>query len=235
MTERRVRRLMWILIVLIALLFLSVTSGFAQVRTVTGTRIPGPTWTPTATITPTPEPTSTPTPTPADPCAECPEPNTLSCFINEPRCIQCWEDCGRPIATPTPTRTPTRTPTPMPTATPTPHPGPPCTLHVSGPGRVFLVGIWAHEWPVEGRRWTYTSENLVVAAGQQVLNPRYVQGYPIGFEWWDAVSGTLLKSCGDTGRVYPRSPTPTPTPVPDTIFSDGFETGTTARWSSSTP
>jgi len=58
-------------------------------------------------------PTATPTPT-ADECAHCPDPESLSCAIAWSSCVQCWADCGQPIASPTPTQppTPTRTPTP---------------------------------------------------------------------------------------------------------------------------
>jgi len=252
MSRERVRRLLWILIVLTVLLLLSV-SGFAQVRTPSGTRIPGPTWTPTPTSTPTPTATMTftptrtatatrtptmtrtPTNTPGpDPCAECPDPASFSCQMWPDPCYQCWADCGQPQATPTPTRTPTRTATPIPTATPTPV-GPPCVLYVTGPGEVYLVGIWAHESTVFGERYTYRSAAMHVNAGSQAARPGPVEGYPIGYEWWDATSGTLLKSCGDTSRVYPRTPTPTPTPPPDVIFTDGFETGDVSKWSSSTP
>jgi hypothetical protein len=97
---------------------------------------------------------------------------------------------------------------------------------VTGPGKVFLVGIWAHEWPVKCKRWTHTSGTIVVPTGQQELKPSQVEGYPIGFEWWDGVSGELIKSCGDTERNYSDC---------DAIFEDGFETGATSRWSSSTP
>ena len=162
----------------------------------------------------------TPTPTPG-PCDHCPDPDGFVCAINYAFCVACWEACGQPIATPTPTVTPTPTATPTATPTPTPEPGPPCTLHVTGPGRVYLVAIWAHEWPEKCKRWTWTSETLNVAPGPQQINPRYVQGYPIGYEWWNATSGELLKSCGDTSREYP---------CPD-IFDDGFETGNTTAWS----
>jgi len=240
MTEQRVRRLVWILIVLTALLLLSVTSGFAQVRTVTGTRIPGPTWTPTP--TPTLTPTSTPTPTitatrtptrtpDPDPCSECPDPDGYVCGLNYPACIACWEDCGQPFATPTPT--PTRTPT-APAPTPTPN-GPECILRSPLSSKaVQLVAIYAHESPVFGVRYTFTTPSDLMDPGD-VARPCPCEGHPVGFEWYNANTGSLLKVCGDTSRVYPRSPTPTPTPVPDVIFSDGFETGTTARWSSSTP
>lgn len=74
------------------------------IRRPTG-RVGGPTLTPTET------PTTTPT---ADPCSACPAPGSLACEIAWNACVQCWADCGQPIATPTPTQppTPTRTPTP---------------------------------------------------------------------------------------------------------------------------
>jgi hypothetical protein len=67
---------------------------------------------PTATPTPV-TPTPTPTPEPGD-CSHCPAPGSIGCVISYSVCVQCWEDCGQPIATPTPRDTPTPTPTPTP-------------------------------------------------------------------------------------------------------------------------
>jgi hypothetical protein len=69
--------------------------------------------TPTPTpVTPTPVP-PTPTPEPGD-CSHCPAPGSIGCVIAYPACVQCWSDCGSPLATPTPRDTPTPTPTPKP-------------------------------------------------------------------------------------------------------------------------
>lgn len=70
--------------------------------------------------TPTPTPTGgvilpTPTPAPGD-CSHCAPPGSIGCTISYVVCVQCWADCGHPIATPTP-RPPTPTPTPNDTAT----------------------------------------------------------------------------------------------------------------------
>lgn len=160
----------------------------------------------------------TPTPTPG-PCAACPDPNGFVCALNYPMCVACWEACGQPIATPTPTPTPTPMP---PTPTPTPPPGPECVLNLEGPGTLYMVGIWAHESETRCVRYTYESETRVVLPGPQVARLSLVEGYPIGYEWWDADNRVLLKSCGDTDRAYPCKG----------IFEDGFESGNTAAWSS---
>lgn len=215
------------LIVILAVAISASAGTPPQVRTVTGTRIPGPTWTPTLTPTLTP----TPTETPIDPCAGCPDLDSWSCQMWPQTCYQCWEDCGNPQATPTPTRTRTPTATATPTITPTPV-GPPCILHVDGPGSIYLVAFWAHESPTYGERYTFAAPSLSVPPGPHSARPDGVEGYPIGYEWWNAVSGELLKSCGDTSKIYPRTPTPTPTPPPSSIFADGFESGDTSRWSS---
>lgn len=220
-TYRALGCFLWTIIVtMMVVIFLLGLLGEAhgQVRTATGTRIPGPTW------TPTPTPTMTPAP---DPCASCPDPASFSCQAWPAACYQCWADCGQPMATPTPTRTPTRTATPIPTATPTPV-GPPCVLHTIGPGRVFLVAVWLHQ-EAGAKRYTYTAESRDVPAGPYRCDPA-AEGLPVGYEWWDANSGELLKSCGDTGRAYPVTPSPTPIPAPDVVFVDGFETGTTEKW-----
>lgn len=149
-------------------------------------------------------------------------------------CYFCWEECGQPQASPTPTRThtPTKTPTPPPPPpTPTPN-GPPCTLRVGAGENVYLIAFYAHESPVLGRRYTFTTPSMWVPPGY-FANPCPCEGHPIGFEWRVSRNGELLKACGDTSLVYPRTPTATPTPivVPDEIFVDGFESGSTNSWS----
>ena len=145
-----------------------------------------------------------------DPCASCPTPGTLSCFINQPACDACWAACGQPIATPTPTVTPTPPPTPTPT-------GPECILYMLGPGSVFLVAFWEHEGAT-GKRYTFTVYPKTVLPGPWRGDPSDVEGHPVGYQWWDANGTTLLKSCGDT------------TPLHWHIFSDGFETGDISKW-----
>jgi hypothetical protein len=49
-----------------------------------------------------------------------------------------------------------------------------------------------------------------------------VEGYPVGYEWWDALTGQILKSCGDTSRRFTGR---------CELFSDGFELGNTSLWS----
>jgi len=100
-------------------------------------------------------------------------------------------------------------------------PTPECPLQVSGVAEVYMVAIYAHESPVTGVRYTFTTEPRTVT--DAVLAPTY-DGLPVGFEWWHKApdfqksTDVLVKSCGGTDRVYPF------------IFSDGFETGTTERW-----
>ena len=171
-------------------------------RVVTGPTTPTPTPTQTPTATPTPTPTVTP-----GPCDHCPDPDSFTCAISWAYCVQCWEDCGQPIATPTPT--PTRTPPPTPTPV-----GPECVL-LSGGGSVTLMVIYAHE-AAEDVRYVYVAGPESVPPGS-ILRPSEVEGTPIGYEWY--VDGVLWKSCGDTDRRHP------------VIFADGFETGTTERWS----
>ena len=227
MNERRSTVLLWtIFVILVALLFvfgMGWADGQEAPRRASGRLAPGPdsTATPTPTITPTP-----------DPCAACPDPDGFSCQMWPVMCYACWEQCGRPIATPTPTRTPTRTKTPTPpppTPTPTPN-GPPCALHATKGENVYLIAFYAHESPTLGKRYTFTTPAMWIPAGYQA-NPCPCEGRPIGFEWRIAATDELLLGCGDTSHVYPRSPTPTPTPPPFELFRDGFESGDTGRWS----
>jgi len=173
----------------------------------------------------------TPTPTP-DPCAGCPTPGTLGCFINQPACDACWEACGQPIATPTPTPTNTPTVTPTPTATPTPW-APPvncdvvvCELRATNAGTVYLIAVFEHQDPARpGMRFTCQAPPQTLEPGE-VARPGPYDACPIGFEWWHQppdfsfAGDVLVKSCGDTGRLHPH------------LFSDGFESGNTAAWSS---
>ena len=84
---------------------------------------------PTPTVVPptqTPPVDPPPTVVPPDDC-DCPDPQTISCWINWDECVACWDECGQPIATPTPVPPtvtpgpPTPTP-PAPTVTPPPEP-----------------------------------------------------------------------------------------------------------------
>lgn len=173
----------------------------------------------------------TPTPTPKPPgCEDCPDPNSVGCAINYPVCLQCWENCGHPIATPTPTPTATATPTNTPTPTPTPWVPPEwceeieCELRTTNAGTVYLIGVWAHEDPAQpGMRYTFQAPPQTLEPGE-VARPGPFEGCPIGYEWWYqppdfSKANALVKSCGDTDRRYPR------------IFQDGFESGNTGRWS----
>ena len=205
-----------------ALFIVSLDAGYTiaewafpqEVRRPSGRAIPGPTWTPTATLTPTPTPTPTPEP---DPCSGCMEPGSYWCEMLPEICYQCWEDCGNPQATPTPTRTSTPTRTPTPQATPTPN-GPACELSAPS-GAIYLVAYYAHESEVRGVRYSYKTAPVTYRPGRTV-KPCPCQGFPIGFEWF-TVAGAVLKSCGDTSTAHWHSH----------IFSDGFETGDTDRWS----
>ena len=161
--------------------------------------------------------TPTPTPTP-DPCEHCPDPESPGCWLNWDYCVQCWEDCGQPIATPTPTPTRTPTVTPTPTPTPTPLPGPPCPLSVDCPRSVYLVAVYAHE--KDACRYRYTTGARQLIPGE-TARPGPYEGHPIGFEWHDGNNDNLIKSCGDTARACTGP-----------IFEDGFESGNTAAWSS---
>lgn len=107
---------------------------------------------------------------------------------------------------------------------------PECPLTVSdGAASVYLVAIWAHEDPNNlGMRYTVQAQPQTLEPGQ-VATPTY-EGYPIGFEWHHvppifptSKTATIVKSCGDTGRVFPP------------VFSDGFEGGDTSRWTRSVP
>lgn len=105
--------------------------------------------------------------------------------------MQCWEECGSPIATatPTPTQTPTPTPTPV---------GPEC-IALMGGGSVTLVAVYEHEI-TEDVRYTYMAGPKSIPPGSWELRPSDVEGTPVGYEWY--VDGLLWKSCGDTSRVY---------------------------------
>lgn len=160
----------------------------------------------------------TPTPTP---CAGCPDPSSFSCQAWPQVCYDCWSGCGQPIAThtPTPTATPviTPTPTPRPTAA-----GPPCTITPTTAGMVYLIAYWQHEHEGEKcKRWTYETFAEPIPAGWTAYPDDRTEGIPVGYQWYDAVDGRLLKSCGDTSMEYP---------CPG-IFSDGFESGDTSKWS----
>ena len=183
--------------------FLFVAPGpFAQeVLRPTGRMVPG---------------STTPTPTP-DPCAACPDPDSFSCQMWPLICQQCWEDCGSPIATPTPT--PTRTPTPPP-PTPTPQ-GPACELRPQDERVVYLVAFYLHESKVQGTRYSYRTDPILVAP-QTVLRPCPCQGHPVGCKWYTS-SGELIKSCGDTSTKHWH------------IFSDGFESGGLEEWDGTRP
>ena len=162
--------------------------------------------------TPAPTPTVTPTP---DPCADCPEPDGFSCAMWPMVCYQCWEDCGRPIATPTVTPTPTKTPTPTPPPTPTPQ-GPACELLLPSGGVVYMVAYYLHESSVSGTRYSFQTVPVGVVPGS-TLRPCPCEGHPVGFEWYTS-DGVLLKSCGDTSTKHWH------------IFSDGFESGDLEAW-----
>jgi hypothetical protein len=153
---------------------------------------------PIFTPTPTRPPTRTPTPTaaPGD-CSHCPDPDGMVCAYNYPLCVQCWADCGQPIATPTPVPpTPTRTPG--------------CWF-VSQGGTVTLIAIYAHESTAPGVRYTYQTPPQTSPAGS-IVEPGAYEGHPVGFEFY--FNGALTMSCGDVRRGYPPS-------------EDGFEPPTT--------
>lgn len=169
---------------------------FSQVRRPSGRVEPGPTW----------------TPTPVDPCAHCPPPESVGCWINYEACVDCWEECGQPIATPTPTRTPT------PAATPTPN-GPVCELRLGSSKMVYLIVTYAHESPTTSNiRYRVITGSQLISPGQ-VVRPCPCQGHPIGFAWHDARTDDLLLKCGDVRQGFG--------PL---IFADGFETGDTSKW-----
>ena len=162
---------------------------------------------PVVTPTPTRPPTRTPTPTsaPGD-CSHCPDPEGMVCAYNYPLCVQCWADCGSPIATPTPVP-----PTPTPTQTPTRVSG--CWFTSTG-GTVTMVAFYAHESTTPGVRYTYQTPPQTVPAGS-VVEPGTAQGHPVGFEFY--FDGALTMSCGDARRGYP-------------LFKDGFESGDYRAW-----
>jgi hypothetical protein len=108
-----------------------------------------------------------------------------------------------------------QTPTPAPTP-----PGPQCALHVEGPGEVYLVAVYAHEGG-DCARYSARTINHSVGTGGWRLVPHGTEGLPVGYEWWNGLTDELLKSCGDTSREYECSD----------IFSDGFESGNTSKWS----
>ena len=99
---------------------------------------------------------------------------------------------------------------------------PECPLQVSGVAEVYMVAIYGHESTTTGVRYTFTTVPKTVE--NSTLTPTY-EGLPVGFEWWHKApdfqksTDVLVKSCGDTSRVY-QNP----------IFSDGFETGDTSNW-----
>ena len=202
-------------ILAVALLAVAIPGEPQEIRRPRARRIPGAvTETPTATATPTPTATATPTP-PADPCSECPAPDSFSCTIAWTTCVRCWEECGQPIATPTPT--PTATPPP----TPTPN-GPACEVNFSSPSDVYLVAYYAHESPIQGKRYSYQTAPASIPSGSTV-RPCPCEGSPIGFEWRAVTDNRILKSCGDTSSIFFH------------IFADGFESGSTSEWSETTP
>ena len=96
-----------------------------------------------------------------------------------------------------------------------------CPLTVTATADIYLIAIYAHE-ASPGVRYVYQTAPMTIHPGE-VANPCPCEGYPIGFEWHWVVpefekASTLVKSCGDTSRVYPK------------IFADGFESGGTERW-----
>lgn len=188
-----------------------VTVAAQEIRRPRARRIPG---VATETTTPTQTPTATPTPDP-DPCAACPDPDSFSCTIAWSICVQCWEDCGQPIATPTPT--PTETPPP----TPTPN-GPACEIIFPTQADIYLVAFYAHESTTRGTRYTHQTAPASVPPGSTV-RPCPCEGYPIGFEWRAVNDNRILKSCGDTSSIFSY------------LFADGFESGDVEKWSSSNP
>jgi len=103
---------------------------------------------------------------------------------------------------------------------------PECPLSVDSAATIYMVAIYAHEDAARpGMRYTFQAPPQTLEPGS-VARPCPCEGYPIGFEWYHVAPefsksvDVLVKSCGDTSRVYPF------------IFKDGFESGTTARWSS---
>ncbi len=197
----------WMVTLVLSFVSVGVIVGEQAARRPSGRLVPG-SPVPTATITPTP-----------DPCAGCPAPGSFTCAMWPLVCFQCWEDCGRPIAT--------HTPTPIPVQpTRTPQPGPECVLHMTGPGRVLLVAVWAHGDAARPLRYTYEVFPRDVPPGSYRGDPDEVEGTPVGYEWWDANSIIMVKSCGDTGRIFVHPN------HPGLVFADGFETGDSSRWSS---
>jgi hypothetical protein len=100
---------------------------------------------------------------------------------------------------------------------------PECELRSTAAATIYLVAIYAHE-AGPGMRYTYQTPVMVLEPGY-VARPCPCEGYPIGFEWhmvppeFEKSTPVLVKSCGDTSRVYPF------------IFKDGFDGGDTSQWS----
>jgi hypothetical protein len=64
------------------------------------------------------------------------------------------------------------------------------------------LAIWEHEGETPGKRYAYTVYPRDIPPGAHRLDPSDVEGSPVGYEWWDAASNEILKSCGDTGRDW---------------------------------
>jgi hypothetical protein len=117
----------------------------------------------------------------------------------------------------------------------TPDP-PDCELRTTAAATIWLVSVFAHEDPANpGHRYIHTTDKLTIEPGevartcyQTGRQPAPCEGWPIGFEWhWEipefSKASALVKTCGETGRIFPP------------IFSDGFETGNTSRWTRTVP
>jgi len=104
-----------------------------------------------------------------------------------------------------------------------------CPLTVtSGGATVYAKVIYAHEDPANpGMRYVYETSRHVVLSGHTATLE--YEGYPIGAEWYmvppefQKSSHSIVKSCGDTGRVFPD------------IFRDGFERGDAGAWDQIVP
>lgn len=101
---------------------------------------------------------------------------------------------------------------------------PQCELRATSAATIYAVAVYAHEDAARpGMRYTYQTPPQTLEPGY-VARPCPCEGYPIGFEWYmvppefEKSTPVLVKSCGDTGRVYPF------------IFKDGFEGGDTSQW-----
>jgi hypothetical protein len=109
-------------------------------------------------------------------------------------------------------------------------PAPECPATVVGTVEIYLTAHYLHEHP-RGLYWVYTTPTRIIT--DEVLAITDVDGTPVGYRWWARPYGTVSKADAEFEMVKECGEIPVQ-PYPF-IFSDGFESGDTRRWSSQVP